>query len=606
MSLVRGFQFKRTFDILTLLTDHFPPKPDMLALRGKEGWTYYSIDDYNRNSNSIARGLLAAGYKEGAKILSITPDRPEWNFLDMGTALAHMVYVPVYPTLSDADFEFIFNNSDCEAIFIGGEKIYQKVLPIIAKMEKPAKVYMIDDTDDGRACLKDIIELGDREEETYSPVIENNKKTIDTHDWVTMIYTSGTTGEPKGVMLSHENLLFDSLGHAEKNVRGWEHRAFVFLPLCHIYERTMNYDYQELGVSLFYGEGLSTLTRDMQECHPDMFCGVPRVLEMVYRKLEEAGKKLKGMARIIYRDAWKFANAYDNQNHGKAYQCRHNFFDKLIYSKWRDTFGGHEIIAVSGGSSIQEKIVRTFNAAKLYIFEGYGMTESSPVIAVNSPMEGINVFGTNGRVAYGTEVKFLQDDGTCTEFGPGEILAKGPHIMLGYYKNPEATAEAIDKDGFLHTGDIGYLKDGLYLKITDRKKEMFKLANGKYIAPQVIETKLNEQPMIACSFVVGADQKVAGAIIVPDFERVKAWCASKEIEYTTDEEMIKNRNVIELIHKQVNKVNSMLAPHECIKKECLASDDWSVQNDLLSQTLKLKRKNLYKHYMNQIESLFSE
>ncbi|MCI2121202.1 MAG: long-chain fatty acid--CoA ligase [Bacteroidales bacterium] len=575
----------------------------MLAIRCKGQWVKYSIDDYDRISNSVARGLLASGFKAGTKIISITPNRPEWNFLDMGTALAHMIYIPVYPTLSNDDCRFIFNHSDCEAIFIGSENIYNRVLPVIKEMDHPVRIYMLDDCDD-KPCMRDIIALGDREKEKWEPVIEDNKKNIGENDWVTMIYTSGTTGTPKGVMLSHRNLLFDSLGHAEKNCRGWEHKAFSFLPLCHIYERTMNYDYQELGVSLYYGEGLTTLASDMQSCHPDMFCAVPRVLELVYRKFNDAGRKLKGVKHLIYAKAWRFANSYDNQNKSKYYQRKRNLYDKLVYRQWRAQFGGHEIIVVSGGSSIRENIVRTFNAAKLNIFEGYGMTESSPVIAVNSPMEGINVFGTNGKVMYGTEVKFLQDDGTFSKYGPGEILSKGPHIMLGYYKNPEATAEAVDKDGFLHTGDIGYLKDGLYLKITDRKKEIFKLTIGKYVAPQVIETKLNESPFISSSFVFGSEHKFASAIIVPNFDEVKRWCAVKGIIYTNDKEMTGNQNVINKIHSEVAKVNETLAPHECIRKERLSADEWTSADDLLSQTLKLKRKKLDEKYRTIIDEIY--
>ena len=481
-------------------------------------------------------------------------------------------------------------------IFAGTQNIYKKIAPIVAAMDNPPEILMIDDNsfNPSLRTLGQIIKKGSTLREQYHDQLEDMKETTDKNALATIIYTSGTTGIPKGVMLSHYNLVSNSHGHAIRQVKGYQHRMISFLPLCHVYERTMNYEFQELGISIWYAEGLSTIARDIKDSHCDGFCAVPRVLEMMYGKLEGAGKSLKGAAAFIYKKAWKFANNFDFYNHKPLYLAKLRLFDKLVYKKWRDALGGHDMIVVSGGSSIRADIIRTFNAAQLRIFEGYGLTETSPVIAVNSPADGVNMIGTVGLKAYGTELSFAED---------GEILTRGPHVMLGYYKDPEATAAAIDKDGWFHTGDIGYLVDGKYLKITDRKKEIFKLSAGKYVAPQAVETRLKESRYIDNAFVVGANQKFASAIIVPDFARLKEWAADNGIK-GTNEELIKNPKVIALIHDEVAKVNKDLAFHEQIKREQLAADDWSVANGLLSQTLKLKRQALNAKYAPLIDIIY--
>lgn len=357
----------------------------------------------------------------------------------------------------------------------------------------------------------------------------------------------------------------------------------------------MNYEYQYIGISIYYAESIGTLARDLADCHADGFCSVPRVLEMMYSKLEAAGKHLKGVKRTIYKCAWEYANTYDIYNKSLIYRAKRNLYDRLVYSKWRENLGGHEMLIVSGGSSIQAKIIRLFNAAKLHIFEGYGMTEASPVIAVNNPAEGINVIGTVGKPMERTELKFAED---------GEILTKGPHVMLGYYKDPEATRMAIDSDGFLHTGDIGRLVDGQYLQITDRKKEIFKLSLGKYVAPQVIENLLKESQYIQNCFVFGENQKFASAIIIPDFDHLSHWAAEKGITSQDHQALASNPEVTALLHGIVDEVNSRLAPHEQIKRERIVCDEWTPTNGLLSQTLKLKRAKLLARYKGTISEIY--
>ena len=583
----------RTFDLLENLKT-YPPKDDILARRIRGKWIKYSIDQYYEIAHTVAYGLLAMGFKAGTKVITITNNRPEWNFLDMGINLAHMVHVPVYSTLSKDDYLHIFNHSDAELIVVGSPALYKRVAPIAAEIDRDIKFMLFDDADDVM-CLSKLYELGRQNKEKFGPVVEENKKTISPDECASIVYTSGTTGVPKGVMLSHRNMMFNSHGHAIRQTKNYSHRMVSFLPLCHMYERTMNYEYQELAISIYYAESLATIASDLKDCHSDGFCAVPRVLEMMYGKLEEAGKKLTGVKRKIYDAAWNFANTFDNENTGWFYLQKQKLFDKLVYSKWRENLGGHEMLVVSGGSSIQAKIVRCFNAAKLYIFEGYGLTETSPVIAVNSPADKYNVIGTVGKAMDGTELSFAED---------GEILTRGPHVMLGYYKNPEATKEMIDADGWLHTGDIGFLQDGQYLKITDRKKEIFKLSSGKYIAPQVIETLLRESEYIDNAYVFGANEKFASAVIIPSYNKVKAFADEKGIQVDDKDQLLKNKDVEELLGKEVAAVNAKLAAHENVKRPTFLFDEWNTDNGMLSQTLKLNRRNLQKRYEKLIADTY--
>ena len=583
----------RTFDLLENLKT-YPPKDDMLARRTRGKWIKYSIDQYYEIAHAVAYGLLAMGYKAGTKVITITNNRPEWNFLDMGINLAHMVHVPVYSTLSKDDYLHIFTHSDAELIAVGSPALYKRVAPIAAEIDRDIKFLLFDDADD-MMCLSKLYELGRKNKDKFGPVVEENKKNISPDECASIVYTSGTTGVPKGVMLSHRNMMFDSHGHALRQTKNYSHRMVSFLPLCHMYERTMNYEYQELAISIYYAESLATIASDLKDCHSDGFCAVPRVLEMMYGKLDEAGKKLTGFKRKIYDAAWNYANNFDNENTGWFYLQKQKLFDKLVYSKWRENLGGHEMLVVSGGSSIQAKIVRCFNAAKLYIFEGYGLTETSPVIAVNSPADKYNVIGTVGKAMDGTELSFAED---------GEILTRGPHVMLGYYKNPEATREVIDADGWFHTGDIGFLKDGKYLKITDRKKEIFKLSSGKYIAPQVIETLLKETELIENAFVFGADEKFASAVIIPSYGKLNALAETKGIKVEKKEQLLENQDVLKALNDCVNSVNAQLAAHENIKKVHFRFDDWTTDNGMLSQTLKLKRRNLQAQYADLIAETY--
>jgi len=584
-------KIRRLFDFIEYIQNDLPDRPDVVARCSKGVWTKVSTSEFVEGCYSVARGLLALGYGKSTKIINISASRPEWNFIDLGSALAGMIHIPVYSTLAHDDYRYIFDHSDAEIIFIDNEKLFKKLAPIAEEIDRPIKLIMLDDSD-SEFCLRDVRKKGDEEKEKWMPVLEKNKQEIDENECVSIVYTSGTTGRPKGVMLSHRNLVFDAHAHAIRHVMDHHHIALSFLPLCHTYERTMIYDNLERGIRIYYAESLSTIQADLASCHADNFCGVPRVLEMMYAKFDAAGEQLKGFKKKLYSKAWAFANSFDSYNNNPFYRLKRWFYDTLIYSKWREALGGHKMIVVSGGSSIQEKIVRCFTAAGFQLCEGYGMTETSPVIAVNNPVDKLVIIGTVGQPIDGTEVSFTED---------GEILTRGPHVMLGYYKDPEQTKEIIDKDGWLHTGDIGYLVDGRFLKITDRKKEMFKLNNGKYIAPQALETKLKESPLIEQCMVFGENHKYPSALIIPDFTALKAVCREHNLTCSSREEMLANETILAALHAEVSAINKTLAPHEQLKKEQFIDDTWGLDNGMLSQTLKLKRANIYKKYSEQME-----
>lgn len=586
-------EVKRTFDILENLIEKYP-KDDILSRKVNGKWIKFSSDSYYRHSHLMAYALLSQGLSPQDKVITISNNRPEWNFVDMGLTLAHMVHVPVYSTLSSDDYLHIIEHSDAKAIFLGGDALVKKISPLLEKIDRKITVFTMDPFD-GFTNIDELYKTGEANEERFREVIEKNKQEIDENTLATIIYTSGTTGTPKGVMLSHKNLVFNFIGHAVQQIRDHRHKMLSFLPLCHIYERSMNYDYQYLGISTYYAESLSTIAADLADCHADGFCAVPRVLEMMFNKLEAAGKDLKGVKKLIYKWAFSIACEFDYSKNGYLHKVKYSIADKLVYSKWRAKLGGKEMLVVSGGSSIQAKIIRLFSAAKLYIFEGYGMTEASPVIAVNNPKEMIIKIGTVGKAMEGTELRIAED---------GEILTRGPHIMMGYYKDPEYTKEVIDADGWLHTGDIGVMVDKIFLKITDRKKEIFKLSAGKYIAPQVIENMLKESSYIENCMVVGENQKFASAIIIPDYNRLHFWAAKRKIHFTDNSDLVKEQAIIEKINKEIEIVNKRLAAHEQIKRVKLITDEWTPLNDMLSQTLKLKRNNIKNKYQSLINDIY--
>ncbi len=574
----------RIFDILDHLKEY--GNKDILARREADGkWRKYTIDEYVEHAYAISSALLELGVKKGDKVATIMQNRPEWNFLDMGIAMAGGIHVPVYPTLNENDYRYILNHCDTKLIVIGVEQIYKRVEPAIPDLTLQPEIFTIAKIE-GRRSFDELLEIGRANIEKWRPVIEEIKQNTSPEDIGTMIYTSGTTGKPKGVMLRHKSMVINAAKVASMNTHDYHACVLSFLPLCHVYERVCNYMYQILGGTIYYAGSLATIGKDLKDIHAMGFCAVPRVLEMMFDKLQAAGKDLKGLKRVIYSWAFRIAQVYDNERTGWFYKTKYRIADTLVYSKWREQMGGNPMIIVSGGSSIQERIIRTFTAANMYVFEGYGLTETSPVISVNNPARKELHPGTVGPVLDCIEFKLAED---------GEILTKGDCLMVGYYKDEESTRAAIDEEGWFHTGDIGAVVDG-YLKITDRKKEIFKLSTGKYVAPQVLENRLKESFFIEQAMVIGENEKIAAAILVPNFDTLHFWCAKHKIHYSSNEELCTNAEVIKRIQREITKLNDTLAEHEQIRKFRLVADTWSPMTGELSQTLKLRRAALYKKY----------
>lgn len=589
-------EITRTFDLLDYLVDRFP-KDDILAGKVNGEWVKYSSHDYYKYAHYLAYGLCEIGLQEGDRVITMSANCPEWNFIDMALAMSGIIHVPIYPTLSAENYEHILRHSEASAVFVSTKVLLGRLRPALDKLEKKPLLYTLSNIE-GEHRMLEILKAGIASRDRWMGIIEQRKREIKPDDWTTMIYTSGTTGLPKGVMLSHRNLCSNFMAHAQVSPCDSSHRALSFLPLNHIYERSMNYHCQLKGMSIYYAESLGTIQQNMQEIHGDFFCAVPRVLEMVYDKLYAAGKDFTGVRKRIYDWAFKHGQRYDYTLIKKVslfYQLAQWFLDKAVYSKWREKFGGKHLVVVTGSSSIQPKMIRLFAAAGINIYEGYGLSETSPVIAVNDPAHHQVKIGTVGPVLSGVEMKFADD---------GEILTRGPHVMLGYYKDPEYTAQVIDKDGWFHTGDIGELVGGRYLKITDRKKDIFKLSAGKYVAPQLIENMLRGSEYIEQIMVIGENEKQAAAIINPNFNTLHYWALKYHLHYRDNAELISLPQVHDKMRKVLDEYNKTLAPHEQIKQFRLVVDEWTPANGLLSPTLKLRRAPLMEKYKGLIAEIY--
>ena len=586
----------RTFDILPYVLENYPQK---IAIAGKRNnkWASYSSAEFYENTQYVSSGLLELGYASGDKIASITTNIPEWNFIDMGMSQLGIIHVPIYPNISQDEYDFILNHCEAKTVFISDEVHYKKIKQIVDKSDKIKSIYAIHNKIDSITNCHDIIALGKQHYEKNKPVIEKLKNQIKPDDLLTIIYTSGTTGTPKGVMLTHRNIMSNVLATHDIQPLNHNHTEISFLPLCHVYERMLNYMSLLKGISIYYIENLNAITDSLQAIKPDGFHTVPRLLEMFYDKILAKGKDLEGIKKRIF--FWSL-NLGFNYTFKRAknpfYRLKLSIANQLVYKKVRESLGGNLKIIVSGGSALQTRLQKLFWTAGVKVIEGYGLTETSPVISVNHENYPDFMFGTVGPVLNGVEVKIAED---------GEILVKGPNVMKGYYKNDKATAEVIDADGWFHTGDIGALIDNKFLKITDRKKEIFKLSSGKYIAPQVIETKIKTSPLIDQVMILGENKKFASCLISPNFNYLHFWATKHKIHYRDNQELVKNPEVIKKFQREINKINKQLALHENIKRLKLVPDTWTPQTGELSPTLKLKRKVIFNKYKPLIQEIFS-
>ncbi|WP_340111285.1 AMP-dependent synthetase/ligase [Maribellus mangrovi] len=589
-----GQTVTRTFDILERTLNEFPRED---ALGGKKGseWYTYSTAEYHKKSHQFAMGLMALGLKKGDKLATVTTNRPEWNFADMGMAMTGVVHVPIYPTLGEDEYRYILKHAEVKMIVVGDAKLYKSILPLANLLELDL-VYTFEEVE-GAKNYREVLDLGESGRKDFEKELEEIKASVQPSDLATLIYTSGTTGVPKGVMLTQENLVSNFVSHSAMHHLGKDHRVISFLPLCHVYERSVNYHFQYKGMGVYYVGNLSQIVGAIREIKPHMFNSVPRLLEKVYDGFVAKGKELSGIKKALYFWALNLTQHFEyNKNYGPILSLKIKLADKLIYSKWREALGGNIVYIVSGGAALQPRIARVLGMAKMYNLEGYGLTETSPVIAVNNPAKNEMKIGTVGPILDGMEVKIASD---------GEILCKGPGVMKGYYKAPELTDEVIDENGWFHTGDIGFLEEGKYLKITDRKKEIFKLSGGKYIAPQMIENKLKTSNLIEQVMVIGANEKFASALISPNFPLLHDWAAQRKLHYEDNKALIQLPEVVSMIQKEVSKINKTLGSHEQISRIRLVCEEWSPASGELSPTLKLRRNMVAVKYRHLIDDIYS-
>lgn len=584
---------KTILDVLPYQIENFPQE-DALCCKENGVWRKYSSQDCQNIVDKVSLGLLARGVSSGDKIAIISNNRPEWNFIDIGLLQIGAVGVPMYPNITEKEYEFIFNEAEVKLVFVSDENIYNKVKSILGNSPTVEEVYSFDKIENVNYWN----ELINNPDNSLSDKLSESKKLVKEDDLATIIYTSGTTGGQKGVMLSHKNIVSNALSIQQTMPHGREHKALSFLPLCHIFERTAVYFYMSVGTSIYYAESLETIVDNLKEIKPDFFITVPRLLEKVYEKIITTGRGLSGIKKAIFFWAVNVGLNYDDKgNNSGWYNFKLGIANKLVFTKWQAALGGNIKGIIVGAAALQVRLARIFTAAGIPVREGYGLTECSPVLTDNRFEEGGYQFGTVGLLIPKVEIKIAEN---------GEILAKGPNVMLGYYKRPELNANTIDEDGWFHTGDVGEFVDEKYLKITDRLKQIFKTSGGKYIAPQPIENKLKESFFIEQAMVLGENRKHPSALIIPAFAYLRNWCKIKGKNLTTNEELISCSGIYDRIWKEVEEVNKDLGKTRKIKKIKLIADDWTVDSGELTPTQKVKRKVILKKYEDLIEKIYAD
>ena len=586
----------RLFDFPYYQQDKYTSIPDALNTKQNGVWIKTSTQEYIAQANAVSRALLRMGIKKNDKIAIISSsNRTEWNIMDIGILQTGAQNIPIYPTITEDDYEYILNHSEAMYCFVSDAEILQKVNLIKDKVPSLKEVFSFDPIE-GCKNWKELLVLGENQDNQND--VEYSKKLVKPEDLATIIYTSGTTGRPKGVMLSHNNIVSDVLNSSKRiPFEAGKSTALSFLPVCHIFERMILYLHQYYGVSIYFGESIDKISDNIKEVKPTVITVVPRLIEKVYDKIYAKGAELTGIKKKLFFWAIELGLVYEPYGaNGLWYEMQLKIARKLIFSKWKEGLGGNLDLMVSGSAALQPRLARIFAAAEIPVMEGYGLTETSPVISVNDMRNGGFRVGTVGKVIDNVDVKIAED---------GEILCKGPNVMMGYYKDEKLTNEVI-VDGYFHTGDIGIFdKDG-FLKITDRKKEMFKTSGGKYIAPQLIENTMKQSRFIAEIMVIGDGQKMPAAFIQLDFDFIKEWAIIHGIDIgDSNEAIVSNEKVIARIQEEIDLLNAKFGNWEKIKRFELTPDIWSIEGGQLTPTLKLKRKLVMEKYINLFHKIYN-
>ncbi|HWR33358.1 MAG TPA: long-chain fatty acid--CoA ligase [Chitinophagaceae bacterium] len=589
---------RRLFDCIPYLLES-KPLEEMLAGKESGQWKKYSTATVKEIVDKLSAGLLSLGISCGDmsaegrdKVAILSKNRPEWIMLDLAVQQIGAILVPVYPTINVNELEFVLNDAQVKLVFVNDEDLFLKVLSLKDRIKSIRDIFTFEHVANARHW-KEVLSLSNQSLlEQIQPLAEK----IGNEDLATILYTSGTTGTPKGVMLSHRNILSNVMASIPCFPPGDRLRSLSFLPLNHIFERMVTYLYLFNGTAIYYAESLDTIGDNLKEVKPTMFTTVPRLLEKVYDRIMQKGSELTGIKKRLFFWAHNLAGKFEiNEKLGIWYRFRLMLANKIIFSKWREGLGNNIKCIVTGSAACQVRLIRIFTAARIIIMEGYGLTETSPVISVNRYDEKGRKFGTVGPLIDGVEVKIAED---------GEILCKGPNVMMGYYKRPDLTDEAIKGDWF-YTGDIGIMVDDKFLKITDRKKELFKTSGGKYVAPMPIENKLKESVYVEQVMVVGSERKFVGALIVPSFPNLRDWCRKHGIPEMTNEELIRKPGVNDMFKDMVESFNKYFNHVEQIKKFELLPTEWTVEGGELTPTLKLKRKVIMEKYRETVERIYS-
>lgn len=586
----------RIFDVLDQYQEKYPNKADAFVSKEKGEWVRYSSKEYIELSNAVSYGLMNLGCKKGDKIATISNNRPEWNFVDMGMAQLGIIHVPIFSTLDANGYKQIFNHAEIKLLFVSDKSLLKMITGIANEVPSLEKIYSFDEID-GVDHWKELTKIGAQDSLLLQPELAQIKASILPSDCLTLIYTSGTTGNSKGVLLSHQNLVSNAKAAAAVFQLKPEHRYLSILPICHVGERMANYQLQFSGVSIYYAESIASVAKDLKDVKPHGFGAVPRILEKVFDKIMAKGTELQGIKKKLFFWALDLGYRYKvNGENGWWYEFQLSIANTLIFSKWREVMGNEVLHIGVGGAALQPKMERVFWAAGIKLINMYGLTETSPIITINRNASPLLKLGTVGAVIDGVTLKLDES---------GEILCKGENVMMGYYKDEKATAEAFDNEGFFKTGDIGVLDEGKFLRITDRKKEIFKLSNGKYVAPAAIENLFKESVYIDQLIVIGEGEKFASALIAPNFEALKNWAKENDIRSESKELLLKEKKVVELYHQIVSQFNKSLGADEKIKRFRVVGDEWTVASGELSPTLKLKRKILMAKYDAIVREIFN-